>query len=197
MRQQPLAQDNPKNDRNRPWRRIIAAAALCCASLLVVGCPPEEYSDLVPATLAEITRIHDDDTLRPQEQREQLEALGLSPTTINAIQQDKTLGNQFGGDLRSAYLKLVKPDFQALTPDEVQIFGAAATSLQSSLGINFTDVQGQDIVDFFATADLSSPDELSAYLDATPAGVPSSVTAANLKALFVTFDPALLLPILP
>ena len=197
MRRQPLAQDNPKIGRPGPRRRMLAAAALSCAVLLAGGCPPEDYRDLVPATLAQITRIHDDTTLRPQEQRTQLEALGLSPLTINAVLHDKTLGNQFGGDLRSAYLKVVKPDFEALTPDEIQLYAAAATSLQSALGINFTDAQAQDIVDFFATADLSSPAKLTTFLDATPDGVPSSVTAANLRSLFVTFDPALLLPLLP
>jgi hypothetical protein len=197
MTRQPLARDNPKLGRRGPRRPTLVAAALSCVVLLAGGCPPETYPNLVPATLTEITRIHDDTTLRPQEQREQLEALGLSPLTINAVLQDKDLGNQFGGDLRSTYLKVVKPDFEALTPDEIQIYAAAATSVQSALGISFTDLQAQDIVDFFATADLSSPEELATFLDATPEFVPASVTAANLLSLFVTFDPALVLPLLP
>lgn len=197
MTRQTMVQDNPNLGRRGPRRRTLAVAALSCVVLLAGGCPPETYPDLVPATQAEITRIHDDDTLRPQEQREQLEALGLSPSTINAILQDKDLGNQYGGTLRTAYLKVVEPDFQALTPDEIQIYASAATSLQSALAISFTDVQGQAIVDFFASADLSSPAELAAFLEATPEFVPSSVTAANLQSLFVTFDPALMLSMLP
>jgi hypothetical protein len=197
MTRQTLGQHNPKFGRRDPRRRALAAVALSCVALLAGGCPPETFPDLVPATLAEITRIQAEDTVRPQDQREELEALGLSPSTINALLRDKDLGNQFGGDLRSAYLKVVEPDFQALTPDEIQIYAAAATTLQSSLGISFTDVQAQDIVDFFSSADLSSPEELAAFLEATPEFVPSSVTAANLQSLFVTFDPARTLTMLP
>ena len=178
-------------------RRAFVALVLACTALLAGGCPPENYPDLVPVTQEQITRIHDDTTLSPQQQRTQLEALGLSPLTINVVLQDKPLGNQFGGDLRTAYLKVTKPDLEALTPDEIQIYASGASSAQTSLNISFTDAQAQDIVDFFAANDLSSPAKLTAFLDATPEAVPPSVTADNLRSVFVTFDPALLLPQLP
>jgi len=178
-------------------RRMLAVAVSSCAVLLAGGCPPEDYTDLVPATQSEIKRIHDDATLTAQEQRTQLEALGLSPLTINAVLRDKQFGNQFGGDARSAYQKVTRPDFLTLTPDEIQIFASLASSVDSTLSVSFTDAQAQDIVTSFAQFDVSSPQKLAALLEQSPDAVPGSVTADALRKLFVGFDPTLVLPKLP
>lgn len=177
--------------------RRMLVVILSCAGWLAGGCPPEDYSNLVPLTQAEITRIVNDENLNPQEQRLQLEALGVSPLTINALLRDKPLGNQFGGDLRTAYQKVIEANLQALTPDEIQIYAAQVASVDSTLGANFSDAQAQDIVDFLADSDLSSAEELATFLAQSPEFVPSSVTADDLQNVFVEFVPSLLLPVLP
>ena len=92
-------------------------------SLFVYGCPPEDYPALVPATLQQIDPIVNSTTLTPQQQRVQLEALGVVPETINSLLRNERTGNQYGGDLRTAYTKVTLPNFVLLTPDEVQIYG--------------------------------------------------------------------------
>jgi len=178
-------------------RYDLLRAAVLGLILLVGGCPPENYPNLAPATLADVDRIRNDDTLTAQEQRAQLAALGFSPLTINALLQDKPLANQFGGDLRSAYQKVVAPDFLALTPDEIQIYATKASEVDDALNVDWDDTAALNIRDLFAREDLSSADELAAFLDAFPGSVPTGVTVEELRSVFVDFDPDLLLTELP
>jgi hypothetical protein len=167
---------------------------------LLWGCPPENYGDLLSPTLAEITRIHDDTTMSPQEMRSRLAELGLDSVTIDAVLQDKPLANQGGGTLRTAYQKLVAPDFMALTPDEVQLFGIQANKIDSTLASgNITDEQAQAIVSMFQNNFLSSPADVTAFLDTPGNNVPSVVTNGDalVRGLFVNFAFQSLLPFLP
>jgi len=167
------------------------------AMLMIAGCPPEDYDAVAPATLAEIDLIRNDADLTVQEQRTQLEALGLSPLLVNALLQDQRLGNQYGGDLRTAYGKIVEPDLSGLTPDEIQIFGDEASALDDELEVALTDEEAQAMVIFFDQYHLSTPAELDTFLAESPGSVPGKIPDGVLQALFVDFDPSLLLPSLP
>lgn len=179
-------------------RTTAAFLVLGAAALLVCGCPREDFPAAAPVTLEEIDPIRNDPGLTVQEKRARLEELGLAPLTINALLRGERLGNQFGGDLRTAYAKVTAPDFQALTPDEIQIYGDAASQLDSAddLNVTLTDDQAQKIVEFFFRQDISSAEQLEAYLDAG-GSVPAAIPAGVLEDLFVAFDPARLLPELP
>jgi hypothetical protein len=180
-----------------PVRLVAVLLISIGAVLFVCGCPPETYPNVVPATLAEINPIVDSTTLTSQQQRLQLAALGLVPETINALLRSERTGNQYGGDLRTAYEKVIVPNFELLTPDEVQIYGDGASEADPNLSFSLTDSQAQAIVTLFADNALRTPDELSTFL-ADPATVlPTTIPDNTLTPLFVEFDPNLLLPFLP
>jgi hypothetical protein len=168
------------------------------ALTLLVGCPPEDYASLLPPTLAEITAIHDDTTLSPPEMRSRLAELGLDPVTINAVLQDKTLANQFGGTLRTAYDKLASGNFTALTPDEIQIYASQVNGIDPTISVQLSDAQAQDLLTMFQSNDLQNPTQVAAWLDTPGNFVPSSITdgATVVRNLFVDFDFHSLLPIL-
>jgi hypothetical protein len=63
--------------------------------------------------------------------------------------------------------------------------------------VNLTDSEAQAIVDFFHDLNISSKDALSAWLGTTGNTPPSTIPTGVLRALFVDFDPKLLLPNLP
>ena len=172
-------------------------ASILTVLLLVGGCPPENYPTLAPATLNQANQITGDTTLTPQQRRLQLASLGLDPVTINTLMQSVRTANQFGGDLRSAYNKVVAPNFIALTPDEVQIYGDEATNLDSTLSFTISDAEAAAIVNFFNDNDLTSKDLLKTYLDDPANEVPSAITKADLQSLFIDFDPQRVLPDLP
>ncbi|MBP7747122.1 MAG: hypothetical protein KA383_13435 [Phycisphaerae bacterium] len=178
-------------------RRMLVVLVTCGALLGPGGCPPEDYPDFAPVTLKEIDLVRNDATLTPQEQRVALAELGLSSATIDVLLKDKSLANQGGGDLRTAYTKLVAPDFLALTPDEIQIFASTASSVDDDLSYTLTDVQARAIVDFFNDYDMGSPEALAAFLEDTPDAVPGTIPDDVLQDLFIDFDLSLLLPELP
>lgn len=179
-------------------RAPLLASAFAALFALVVGCPPENYPDIVPPYLTDdVTPIVNDDTRTPNEKRVALAELGLSPSTINAILRSVRLGNQYGGTLRTAYDKVVAPNFLLLTPDEVQIYSDTATEVSDAISVTWNDEQAQAIVSYFDSYDLATPDELQAALDDNPDAVPAVVTASDLQSVFVDFDPALVLPELP
>jgi hypothetical protein len=182
--------------RSRLVIRWPLAGLLAVAVLSSVGCQPEDFRDAVPTTVADITRIVDDTALSAPEKRAELQGLGLAPLTINAILRAERTGNQFGGDLRSAYDKVVGAQFDFLTPDEVQIYGDAASDADPNITTNFTDEEGQEIADFFAQFGVQSRDELSAFLDEGNIP-PGELDAEVYRGLFVDFDPDLLLEQLP
>ncbi len=177
--------------------RLSLGLTVLLAAALLGGCPPEEFGHALPTTLTDVTRIVDDTTLTDQEKRVQLEGLGLSPSTINAFLQAQRTGNQFGGDLRSAYDKVVGNRLTALTPDEVQIYGDEAGAADKTLTATLNDEQAQAVVTFFSDFGISSRDELTAFLDTPGQTVPSLIPDGVLRALFVNFDSDLLLPRLP
>jgi len=175
----------------------LTAIVLIGAAFLVGGCPPENYENMAPATLTDINKIRNDDDLTARQKRTQLEALGLSPLIVNALLQSERLANQYGGDLRTAYTKVIEPDYQSLTPDEIQIYGDGASSVDTTLTIALTDEEAQAVYDFFEDEDISSPQDLGAFLDDTTNTVPSTIPSGVLRSLFVNFDSSLLLPELP
>lgn len=178
-------------------RIAIILVAVITGTLLTGGCPPENYPNVLGATLEEVDAIVGDTTLTPNERRIQLEALGISPSTINVLLRNEGLGNQYGGDERSTYDKVVGDNLTGLTPDEVQIYGQGASSVDDELNIDWDDTEAQAIVDFFAFYGLSSVAKLEAFLDSVDTTVPNDVSEEDVRAVFVDFDAALLLPSLP
>jgi hypothetical protein len=175
----------------------IILVAVITGTLLIGGCPPENYPNALGTTLEEVNAIVSDTSLTPNEQRIQLEALGISPSTINVLLRDEDLGNQYGGDLRSAYSKVVNDRLTGLTPDEVQIYGQGASDVDDELNVDWDDAEAQAIVDFFAFYGLTSVAKLEAFLDSVDTTVPNDVSEEDVRAVFVDFDAALLLPSLP
>jgi hypothetical protein len=166
--------------------------------VLLGGCPPENYDGLADATLAQVSAIVADTSLRPYEQRDALAALGFSPVTINGLLTGVRLGNQFGGNLRTAYDKVTGEQLDTLTPDEVQIWGVTATNVGEDLDYDsLTDAQAQAMSDFLADNALSTPEKLEAYLDDETNYVPAAIPDDSLRDLFVDFDPDLVIPEFP
>jgi hypothetical protein len=178
---------------------LVALSLSAGALTLLVGCPPEDYPSLLPPTQAQIARIHDDPDMSPSEMRSRLAELGLDPVTINAVMQDKPLGNQFGGTLRTAYGKLSSGNFTTLTPDEIQIYGTEIGGVDPALAVQLNDQQAQSVLTLFQSNDLQNPAEVAAWLDTpgnfVPAGLPDGET--TIRNLFVDFDFDRLLPVLP
>jgi len=161
------------------------------------GCPAENFPDAVPSTLRDITVIVNDTDLTLQERRIKLADLGLSAEVINVLFSTERTANQYGGDLRTAYDKVVAGRLLDLTPDEVQIYGDGASAADTTLSITLTDAQAQAIVTFFDDMHITTSASLEAYLDQTDASVPDTIPSGVLQSLFVDFDPQLLLPSLP
>ncbi len=182
----------------RSYRRL-AGALLAGTLALVWGCPSEEFPNQLVVTMRDIDRVVQDQTLSAQEKRAALGGLGLDPVTINGLLQADRLGNQLGGDLRTAYTKVTTPDLTALTPDEVQIWGDEASDLDPNddLSLALTDAEAQAMVTLLDDEDLRTPDELKDYLDDPATSVPSTIPDGVLRSLFVDFEPDRLLPKLP
>ncbi len=166
---------------------------------VLAGCDAPRPEGL-PAGLDQINAIVNDESLTVQQKRSQLEDLGLNPLVINAILASERTGNQFGGDLRTAYDKVTGGHLNELTPDEVQIYGDEVEAVSANgTDFTFTDAQAQEIVDLFRANNIATSAELSAFLDdpASAAVLPADLTSAQLTRLFVDFDTTLLLPKLP
>ena len=177
--------------------RLRFGLVLLIGATLCGGCPPEIFDNALPVTLLEIKEILEAGEQTENEVRLSLEALGISPSTINALMRDRRTANQYGGDPRSALAKVTAPRFTAMTPDEVQILGDGASTVDDELSISLTDEEAQAVVTFLNTNALNSPDELAAYLDVPDNTVPSTIPDGVLQALFIDFDPLLMIPILP
>jgi len=158
---------------------LLLSAALAWAG----GCGADELPDMLPATIQSVNRIRDDDSLSPQEMRDQLEALGIDPVVVNGLLRAERTQNQFGGDLRSAFEKVSAGRFTELTPDEVQVYGDA-TGVTS-----YTDTEAQLIVDFFGENDINTADGLKGFLDDPANALPPGIDETNLRGVFVDFDP--------
>lgn len=176
------------------------AIALTCLVLLGAalpgGCPRENYADLAPTDLAAVNRIINGD-LEGNDRREALAELGLSPLMINAVLRSEGLLNQFGGTRRTAYEKVAGDRLLDLTPDEVQIYANSVNQIDTDIAYTLTDSQAQDIVTFFNDYGIRTRAALESFLDTPGSEVPDTIPDGALRDLFVDFDPALLLPILP
>lgn len=175
----------------------ISGLLAITGTMLLGGCPPENYPAAVPTTLDVVEPIAADTDATPQQRRVEIEGLGVSPSTTNSLLRGETLGNQFGGDLRTAYSKVVGNRLTGLTPDEVQIYGLGASDADEALSVEWNGTEAQAIVDFFGYYGLTSVAKLEAFLDSADTTVPNDVSEEDVRAVFVDFDPALLLPLLP
>jgi hypothetical protein len=176
---------------------ILITSALT-AALFLTGCSAPLH-DAYSATLLDVNPILNDTTLTPQQKRDQLEALGFSPTVINGLLRNVRTGNQFGGDLRTAYDKVTGGRLDELTPDEVQIYADEASSVSNDFSYTLSDEAAQDIVWVFQTHRLTTAAQLDAFL-ADPDNVlalPGDIPDGALEDIFVTFDPAELIESLP
>lgn len=179
---------------------LYRANTLTCLVLLgaalLGGCPREDYPDLAPTDLEAVNRIINGD-LAGNARREALAELGLSPLMINAILRTETLINQFGGTLRTAYEKVAGDRLVDLTPDEVQIYANGVNQIETDVAYSLSDTQAQDIVTFFNDYGIRTRAALESFLDTPGSEVPDTTPDGALRDLFVDFDPALLIPILP
>lgn len=166
--------------------RRWAGLAVLVAGL--IGCA-QEFPNQLPTSIQEVDAIVKDTDLTPQEKRERLEMMGLTPLLINAVLRDDETGNQFGGDLSSAFAKITQGRLTELTPDEVQIYAEAAKDVKGGPTVTFTDAQAQLVVDLFVNHGLRRLTDLAAYLSNTSNELPKDLTRASLKQLFVDFDP--------
>lgn len=168
-------------------------------ALLAAGCVnPEEFASAVPTTLKDIDRIVNDQGLTVQEKRQQLADLGVSESTINALLRAERTGNQFGGDLRTAWEKVTGDVLTAMTPDEIQIYGDGASAVDAAddLTVEFTDDEASSVATFFDDFGIGSTEQLASFLD--QGGEPTGLVDPNVyRALFVDFDPNTLAPSLP
>ncbi|MCG3127954.1 MAG: hypothetical protein CHACPFDD_02827 [Phycisphaerae bacterium] len=175
---------------------VIALTALLAT--LPAGCPSDsQFEDAAPAHLSGVTAIVDDTSLTPQQKRAALAGLGLDENVINAVMITIRLGNQFGGDARTAYDKVTGGRLDAMTPDEVQVYSDEASRVGDLNNFSLTDAEGQRAVLFFQDFGITTRDELANYLSGTLNVQPNGLPDEFLSTIFVDFDPALLVPELP
>lgn len=164
--------------------------------LTLGGCGLVSGPDDIGPNFDEVAAIVNNTDLSAQVRREQLRDLGINDTTINGLLQGERTGNQFGGDLRSAYAKVSGDSYATLTPDEIQIFGDAA---RTSGGPNFTisDAAAQAIRVFFDDQGINNADDITSFLSDEDNIVPAAIPAGLLQQLFVDFDETEVLSQLP
>lgn len=154
----------------------------CVPTLLAAACGltafPAGISDLEA-----VDRIRTDDNLTPVEAREALAELGFDEIAVNALLRDVRLGNQFGGDLASAFAKVDGQRLSELTPDEIQAYGDATATT------TYSDAEAQEIADLFAQTPLNSAAEVESFLDEPASVLSAGIDEQNLRAVFVDFDP--------
>lgn len=171
----------------RCWMRVLVLAG----ATMVAGCGLNESPFAFDANLTQVNRIRTDGTLTGQEKREALIDLGFDDLTINGILRDTRTANQFGGDLRTAFNKVVGGTMSEMTPDEIQLYADGTAVVQ------FSDSQAQTILDFFVDTAVDTRDDLEQVLDDDQVALPSTINEDNLRATFVTFDPNDLIDDLP
>ena len=139
------------------------------AFLLNAGCGQTYYPDALDISEGQVNAIRNSETLEPQEMREALADYGISEVTINGLLASVRLANQFGGDLQSAYDKVVGGQLAEMTPDEIQFYGDATEAT------TITDSDAQSMVDFFEDNEIDTIDELQAFIDPDDDGTPNDV----------------------
>ena len=167
--------------------RLFSAAVLC----VLVGCGIPTPSGALGTTLDDVTKISGDANLSASEKRAQLSALGISDIIINGLLRGERLGNQFGGDLRSAFDKVSGDRFPELTPDEIQVYGDAAAFT------TYSDTEAAAIANLFVDHGITSASELNTFLDDPSTVLPTEIDETNLRSTFVDFDPDNVLSQLP
>jgi hypothetical protein len=169
-------------------RGRIGLVVLAGLAAGLIGCD-RQYPAQFPTTIQEVNEIVNDTDLTPQQKRERLEALGLTPVVINAVLRDDETGNQFGGDLTSAFAKIVQGRLNELTPDEVQIYAEAASEAPSGPNVSFSDDQAQLVVNLFVDNELRTLAEVEGYLSNESNELHGDLNRDRLTELFVEFDP--------
>ncbi|MBN2446126.1 MAG: hypothetical protein JXO22_05350, partial [Phycisphaerae bacterium] len=98
-------------------------------------------------------------------------------------------GNQYGGDLESAYEKITGDRFTELTPDEVQYYYDAAATADEDLDYDVDDAVADAVVTFFRDHSLDSAAAVSVYIDDPANDVLPDIPDGFLQDVFVDFDP--------
>jgi hypothetical protein len=169
----------------------LRAAATFVATAVLGGCGQTNFPADLNTNLEQVEEIRDSDDLLPQQKRDELESLGLTPVQINGILRDERLANQFGGTLETAIQKVMSQTLSQLTPDEVQAYGDATGITE------YSDSQAQAIADFFADNGISTAESLETLLDDATTEIPTEIDEDNLRAIFVDTVPDDLLDQLP
>ena len=160
-------------------KRFLATTLAAIGVMVGAGCGQLCYPDALDVTLEQVDLIRNSDTLTPQEQRDALAEYGLDPLTINGLLSSIRLANQFGGDLSSAYDKVVNDQLSSMTPDEVQYYGDATDEA------TLEDAEAQAIVDLFQDNEIDSLTELEEWLDNEANELPAGIDELNLRGVFV------------
>lgn len=176
----------------------LALSVLLTASLLLGGCPPEDFPNALDGVLTvDIDEIRNNTNLTPQEKRTELLALGLTPAAVNGVLRTERLGNQYGGTLRTAYDKVIAEQFSAMTPDEIQFYGDAARETAQTEIDTINDTVAQIIADLFDEEQLDSLADVQAFLDDPASDIPPDIPDDLLQELFIDFDPQNVIDQLP
>ena len=154
---------------------IVLLSGIC----LSIGCGQVFYPAALGLSLEDVQEIINNDSLDAQEKRERLADNGIDEVVINGLLKDERLANQFGGDLESAYDKVVGDQMTEMTPDEVQYYGDATDQT------TYDDTEAQAIVDFFIDNEIDSLTELEDYLDDDTQEIPSAIDETNLRSVFI------------
>lgn len=167
--------------------RVSIAAIV--GGLMLMGCGLEDGPYDTSTSIEVANRIVQDADLSPQEKREELRDMGFDDLTINALLRDETNGNQFGGDLTSAFNKVSSGRLTELTPDEVQIYAEAVSTADPNSSFNISDAAAQQTVTLFVDNNLNTASELDTFLSNPANEVPADIPDGALEAIFVEFDP--------
>jgi hypothetical protein len=170
----------------RDWLAATLVTGLSMS--LVAGCGQTEFDDALGVTLEQVDDIRASGALTPQEKRDALAAYGLSPVMINGLLQDERLANQFGGDLSSAYDKVVNHQLTEMTADEIQYYGDATdvTTYDDEEALAILHFFADEGIDGVGEEGINSRKELEDYLDDSATGLPPEIDETNLRGVFIT-----------
>ena len=175
----------------------IKTALLSPLLTLAWGCEVSSFPNSIPASLGDVNTIRDDTDLSSAEKRAELVRLGVDALTINAILATDRTGNQFGGDLESAFEKVTGGRLNDLTPDEVQIYADAAAEEDTNISFDITDEEAAATVNLLVENDIDSSDALSTFLNDSSSEISPDIPEDFLENVFLDFDANLLIPKLP
>jgi len=168
---------------------VFATTFTGISVMLAVGCGQTESGTALDATLEQVDRIRNDDSLDPQEKRDALAAFGIDPVIINGLLNAVRLANQDGARLEvgstihtglaAAIYKVANDQLDRMTPDEVQYYGDATEVA------TYDDAEAQAIVDFFGDNQIDSRNRLEELLDTAAIEVPPAIDETNLRDVFI------------